>query len=166
MSETGNNNLSRSERDDLKVMFQQFDTQQKGTISLLELKSVLEQVAQEEASKRPALDKVLASPVFQQIGESEQEDKQITQEEFIQLLTHDDEDEEGDEMRRLFALFDKDNKGYISVDDLRRIADELGECMGEEELEEMIQRATSSTPEQGRVTLDEFEAVMHHKLMA
>eukprot|EP00977_Amphora_coffeiformis_P024578 scaffold16330_cov172-Amphora_coffeaeformis.AAC.12 len=161
MSETANN-LSRSEHDDLIVMFQQFDTQQRGTISLLELKSVLEQVAHEEVSKRPALEKVLASAAFQQSDQ----DKQITQEEFIQLLTNDncETEEQSDEMRRLFGLFDVDNKGYITVDDLRRIADELGECMGEEELEEMIQRATSTS--QPGVTLEDFEAVMHHKLMA
>ena len=150
--------MSRSERDDLIVMYQQFDTKQNGSISFLELKSVLEKVAQE--SKRPALEKVLASKTFQS-----QDDKQITQEEFIQLLTCTNDNEpqrEGDEMRRLFDLFDIGNKGYIVVDDLRRIADELGECMGEEELEEMIQRATS---QQGQVTFDDFEAVMHHKLM-
>lgn len=157
MAETGN--LSRSERDDLIRMFQQFDTQQSDSISLLELKSVLEQVAQE--SKRPALDKVLASKAFQS-----QEDKQITQDEFIRLLTNDGDEsqqEEGDEMRRIFGLFDVDNKGYIDVDDLRRIADELGESMGEEELEEMIQRAAQTG---GGVTFEAFEAVMHHKLMA
>jgi len=161
MAETGN--LSRSERDDLIIMFQQFDTQQSGSISLLELKSVLEQVAREEGTKRPALDRLLASPDFQQIQDS-RDDKQITQGEFIQILTNSTApSEEGDEMRRLFALFDIDNKGYINVNDLRRIADELGECMGEEELEEMIQRATSR---EGQVTLEDFEAVMHHKLMA
>ena len=162
MAETGN--LSRSERDDLIVMFQQFDTQQSGSISLLELKSVLEQVAREEGTKRPALDRLLASRTFQQIQDSK-DDKQITQGEFIQILTNSSTEpsEEGDEMRRLFALFDIDDKGYINVNDLRRIADELGESMGEEELEEMIQRATSR---EGQVTLEDFEAVMHHKLMA
>ena len=162
MAETGN--LSRSERDDLIVMFQQFDTQQSGSISLLELKSVLEQVAREEGTKRPALDRLLASRTFQQIQDSK-DDKQITQGEFIQILTNSSTEpsEEGDEMRRLFALFDIDDKGYINVNDLRRIADELGESMGEEELEEMIQRATS---QEGQVTMEDFEAVMHHKLMA
>lgn len=44
-----------------------------------------------------------------------------------------------DEILRAFALFDTDDKGIISVDDLRRVARELGEGLEEEELIAMIE---------------------------
>jgi Ca2+-binding EF-hand superfamily protein len=61
---------------------------------------------------------------------------------------------------------DVDDKGYIDVTDLQRVASDLGERMQEDELEEMIQRAATSKPEGGRVTLADLEAVLHQKLFA
>jgi centrin-3 len=43
-----------------------------------------------------------------------------------------------DEILRAFALFDTENKGMISLEDLRRVARELGEGLEEEELAAMI----------------------------
>ncbi|KAH8600416.1 hypothetical protein B0O99DRAFT_668361 [Bisporella sp. PMI_857] len=44
-----------------------------------------------------------------------------------------------DEILRAFALFDTDDKGMISLEDLRRVARELGEGLEEEELVAMIE---------------------------
>jgi len=44
-----------------------------------------------------------------------------------------------DEIMRAFALFDADGKGSISLEDLRRVARELGEGLQEEELVAMIE---------------------------
>jgi centrin-3 len=44
-----------------------------------------------------------------------------------------------DEILRAFALFDTDGKGMISLEDLRRVARELGEGLEEEELVAMIE---------------------------
>lgn len=44
-----------------------------------------------------------------------------------------------DEILRAFALFDADDKGIISLEDLRRVARELGEGLEEEELVAMIE---------------------------
>jgi centrin-3 len=44
-----------------------------------------------------------------------------------------------DEILRAFALFDTDDKGMISLDDLRRVARELGEGLEEDELNAMIE---------------------------
>ena len=44
-----------------------------------------------------------------------------------------------DEILRAFDLFDTDGKGVISLEDLRRVARELGEGLEEEELVAMIE---------------------------
>ena len=44
-----------------------------------------------------------------------------------------------DEILRAFDLFDTEGKGMISLDDLKRVARELGEGLEEEELAAMIE---------------------------
>lgn len=44
-----------------------------------------------------------------------------------------------EEIMRAFDLFDSEGKGRITVDDLRRVARELGEGLEEEELNAMIE---------------------------
>lgn len=44
-------------------------------------------------------------------------------------------------INKIFYLFDDERTGFISVKNLRRIADELGENVSNEELEELIKRA-------------------------
>ena len=44
-----------------------------------------------------------------------------------------------DEILRAFELFDEGGKGKIDLQDLRRVARELGEGLGEEELAAMIE---------------------------
>ncbi|KAG9231098.1 putative Centrin-3 [Amylocarpus encephaloides] len=44
-----------------------------------------------------------------------------------------------DEILRAFALFDTEDKGIISIEDLRRVARELGEGLEEDELVAMIE---------------------------
>lgn len=44
-----------------------------------------------------------------------------------------------DEILRAFALFDTEDKGMITLEDLRRVARELGEGLEEDELNAMIE---------------------------
>ena len=44
-----------------------------------------------------------------------------------------------DEILRAFELFDSSGKGRIDIQDLRRVAEELGEGLKDEELEAMIE---------------------------
>ncbi|KAH7731554.1 EF hand family protein [Aphelenchoides avenae] len=62
------------------------------------------------------------------------------------------------EIHSAFELFDTDGKGYIGYDDLKRVADELGENLKKEELWEMLREADKTS--RGRVTEEDFKEIM------
>ncbi|WVW81210.1 hypothetical protein I302_103201 [Kwoniella bestiolae CBS 10118] len=62
------------------------------------------------------------------------------------------------ELRRAFELFDDDRTGRISLKNLKRVARELGENLGEEELQAMIDEF--DLDQDGEINLDEFLAIM------
>jgi Ca2+-binding EF-hand superfamily protein len=49
--------------------------------------------------------------------------------------------EDKDEVGRAFALFDKEGTGRITIEDLRRVAQELGEEISDEDLMDMLEEA-------------------------
>jgi len=48
-----------------------------------------------------------------------------------------------EDILHVFNLFDTDGSGKITLEDLRRVADELGEDITDEELRNMITRANT-----------------------
>lgn len=57
----------------------------------------------------------------------------------MDLLSDKLDEEDGlKEMRGAFELFDEDSKGFITFDDLRRVAKELGESTSDDQLKVMI----------------------------
>lgn len=62
-----------------------------------------------------------------------------------------------EEILRAFALFDVEDKGVISVDDLRRVCRELGEGLEEEELQAMIEEFDLEG--RGGVSREEFVGI-------
>lgn len=61
------------------------------------------------------------------------------------------------EILRAFELFDADNKGMIQLQDLRRVARELGEGLQEEELQAMIDEF--DVRGEGGISRDEFVGI-------
>jgi Ca2+-binding EF-hand superfamily protein len=47
-------------------------------------------------------------------------------------------------INKIFALYDDQRQGYIDIKTLRRVAADLSENIGEEELDELIRRADSN----------------------
>lgn len=65
-------------------------------------------------------------------------------------------------INKIFYLFDDERTGFISVKNLRRIADELGENVSNEELEELIKRA--DLDQDGLVSEEEFYTILTRKV--
>ena len=63
------------------------------------------------------------------------------------MITKMSEKDSAQELENAFELFDVDNDGHISFDDLKMVATELGEDMTDEELKEMIAGANKGDRE-------------------
>ena len=63
---------------------------------------------------------------------------------FSKIILIKNEKESHEEIERAFRLFDVDNTGVITFDNLRQIARELGETMSDDELRLMIMEANKS----------------------
>lgn len=84
---------------------------------------------------------------------------QIRYEEFVNLMAQImNERDIQEEMMKAFTLFDVDRTGKISLDNLRTVADQLGEKMTDAELEEMIREA--DLDKDGFVNATEFVRIM------
>ena len=58
------------------------------------------------------------------------------------------------ELEDAFALFDMNNDGVITLDELKQVAVDLGEDMTEEELKEMLIGASSKNKDKGKSNLE------------
>jgi Ca2+-binding EF-hand superfamily protein len=65
-------------------------------------------------------------------------------------------------INKIFALFDDERTGYISIKNLRRISQEIGENVVDEELQELITRA--DTDHDGLVSEEEFYTILTRKI--
>jgi centrin-1 len=65
-------------------------------------------------------------------------------------------------INKIFMLYDDERTGFISVKNLRRVANDLGENVPEEELEELIKRA--DTDGDGLVSEEEFYTILTRKV--
>ena len=62
------------------------------------------------------------------------------------------------ELRRIFKIFDEDDTGKITLDNLRQVATDLKLTVSDKDLEAMIKHADLN--EDGEVDIEEFIAVM------
>lgn len=83
----------------------------------------------------------------------------VRYEEFVSLMEQlMNERDIQEEMMKAFTLFDVNNTGKISVENLRTVADQLGEKMTDAELLEMIREA--DLDKDGFVNASEFVRIM------
>jgi Ca2+-binding EF-hand superfamily protein len=181
--------FSQMELQELHESFQLFDIDNTGSISVGDLRSILKTLQSEQMQRQqqtsslcyPHLEKLL------QRMASWGDEEELTLEDYMNLVAsttisgammqRDDYngEENGDHHNyaHVFQLFDLEGKGYIELQDLERVALELGEHdIAREELQEMVERAISypsgklQQQQQPRVGLNEFTRIMTMNLFS
>lgn len=79
--------------------------------------------------------------------------------EWLNLMTKRVTDRDSREnINKIFALFDDEKTGFISIKNLRRVVRELGESIGEGELQELVDRADLDFD--GLISEEEFYTII------
>ena len=148
--------LTHDEVEEIKQAFDLFDTNQTGQIDPKELKSAMQSLGFD--TKNPTIFQLIAdldTPENAKRGGVEFDN-------FVEAINNklgDKESKEG--IERIFNLFiDDPNQNTITLSSLRRIARELGEQMSNEELKDMLERASSNGTE---LSFEEFYEIMTKK---
>lgn len=140
--------LTEDEIEEIKEAFNLFDTDGSGTIDPKELRAAMQSLGFE--TKNPTIYSMIAD--LDKLGSA------IDFDTFLDAIT----DKLGDKESRggiykIFELFDDDKTGNINLNNLRRVAKELGETMSVDELNEMLERAASNGHE---ITREDFYTIM------
>lgn len=148
--------LSSDEVEEIKQAFDLFDTNGTGKIDPKELKAAMQSLGFD--SKNPTIYSLIAdldTPEAERNGG-------INFDDFVDAINQklgDKESKEG--IRRIFDLFiDDPNADTITLSSLKKIAKELGENMTDEELKDMLERASQNGVE---LTFEEFYDIMTKK---
>ena len=142
--------LTEDEIEEIREAFNLFDTDGSGKIDPKELKAAMQSLGFE--NKNPT--------IYQMIADLEKEGQDIDFEQFLDAITSklgDKETKNG--INKIFDLF-AENQESISLNNLKRVAKELGETMSAEELQEMLERAASNNAE---ITREDFYNIMTKK---
>lgn len=148
--------MSEYSRRELQEAFSKCDPDGTGATSLKNLKAILRSLGFE-----PRNDEIrtLTARITESKSQRKDSSDTVTFEELCELLSDKlDGRNSINELRAAFELFDSDSKGFITIDDLRKVAAELGEAIPEDQLREMILEA--DTRGAGNVCETDFCAVM------
>lgn len=146
---------SQSQIRELREAFRLFDKDGDGSISTDELGTVMRNLGQ-----FPSIDEL--NTMLKEIDIDG--DGTFSFEEFVQVmanmggLNEQSEEDEEEELRQAFRVFDKSGCGYITPSDLRAVLQNIGEDLTEEEIDEMI--AEVDIDGDGRIDFEEFIACM------
>mmetsp|Transcript_22970 Transcript_22970/g.58603 ORF Transcript_22970/g.58603 Transcript_22970/m.58603 type:complete len:208 (-) Transcript_22970:83-706(-) len=145
--------LDEEQIEELREAFHLFDTEHSGTIDARELKAALRALGLE----------VKKEDVRKMLGDIGKDPSQpIDFNDFKDMMTGRMPDKNSrSEIDKVFALFDEDESGKISFRNLRKIAQELGESLTDEELQEMIEEADRDGD--GLINNEEFYRVMRKR---
>lgn len=138
--------LTEQQKSDIKEAFDLFDPDGTGKISTKDLKVVLRALGYEPTKKEI---QTLVEDVAPECP------SELSYEEFLKVMSIKMTDEDSQsEILRAFRLFDDDKTGKISFKNLKRVANELGEDLSDEELLDMINQVDEDGD--GQISLEEF----------
>jgi Ca2+-binding EF-hand superfamily protein len=93
--------------------------------------------------------------------------KVITFDRFVELCSFSKQDPQSLEKRlmvdleQVFHLFDEEGKGGIGIQDIRKVVDQFGEPLSDDDIEDMVNRA--DLDKDGLVNQQEFMAMLNQK---
>lgn len=147
---SGKHELTEEQRQEIKEAFDLFDTDSSGSIDQKELKVAMRALGFEP--KKDEIKKMIADIDKDGSGT-------IDFNEFVYMMTGKmSERDSKEEILKAFKLFDDDETGFITLNNLRRVAKEIGENMSDEELREMIDEADRDNDQQ--ISQEEFLRIM------
>jgi calcium-dependent protein kinase len=139
--------LSREDRRDLRSRFLELDVERTGTISLSQFKHVLEQNFH--------IGSVEAEKLFASLDINH--DNEICYSEFLAATLQNRIRMHEGVLRKTFSRFDRNEKGEITVENLRTL---LGDTFEDVKVEELIREADADG--NGAVCYDEFQRYLLH----
>ena len=145
-----NRGLTEAEIEEVREAFNLFDVDGSGRIDPRELKEAMISLGYTNNN----------AVISDMIADLDKDKDKIDFDEFLNIFTLQIGAGDGsggqsrEDIAKIFNLFDVEKTGYISLNQLKRIARELGETMSDAELLEMIERASSR--DDGLVSLDDF----------
>ncbi|XP_005370455.1 centrin-4 [Microtus ochrogaster] len=142
--------LNDDQKKEIKEAFDLFDVDGSGTIDVKELKIAMRALGFEPKKEE----------IRQLIAEIDKEGTgTICFEDFFAIMSVKmNEKDEREEILKAFKLFDDDATGTISLNNIKRVAKELGENLTEEELQEMLDEADRDGD--GEINEEEFLRMM------
>ncbi|XP_053973298.1 uncharacterized protein LOC128873626 [Hylaeus volcanicus] len=146
-------NITKSQMKEFREAFRLFDKDGDGSITKEELGRVMRSLGQFARAEE-------LRTMLQEIDIDG--DGNVSFEEFVEIVSNiganetapTDQDQEEQELRDAFRVFDKHNRGYITASDLRAVLQCLGEDLSEEEIEDMIKEV--DVDGDGRIDFYEF----------
>ena len=148
-----NRGLTEAEIEEVREAFNLFDVDGSGRIDPKELKEAM--ISLGYTNNNAVISDMIADLDKDGMGE-------LDFDEFLNIFTLQIGAGSGEESRedvaKIFHLFDVEKTGYISLNQLKRVARELGETMSDAELLEMIERASSR--DDGLVSFDDFYNIL------
>ena len=142
--------ISDEQRQEIKEAFDLFDTEGRNEIDIKELKVAMRALGFEPKKEE----------VNRLIKEVDRDNKGVINfDDFNDIMSQKvAERDPVEEMKKAFMLLCEDNQERITLKSLKKTADELGETMTKEELEEMIREADYDGD--GEIGEDDFIKIM------
>ena len=136
--------------EELKEAFTLFDTNHSGSIDARELKAAMRALGHE-------VTKQMCHAMFREVDKDPE--TALNFDDFCKIMSSRlKKADERDEIMKVFQLFDADKQGFITIRELRKMADDCGETMTDEELHQMMNEADRNGD--GKVQFDEFYRIM------
>jgi len=135
---------------EVKEAFNVFDSEQSGGLDARELKAAL-------SALNVKISKDEIRQIYSEFGKDIKD--KINQEEFIEIVTPRLPDRHTkDYIKMIFKYFDLDNNEKISLRNLKKIAQEIGENLSDEELKEILEEADRDND--GFIGFEDFYRIM------